>query len=329
MSYSLFRAGDWKQGLRVARNLYEDEGATSSNAVARIAAGLIHAHRGEVRPARRLLLEADEVARKREAVMLQLLTGWGLGLLSEYSGDRDLAETHYRRLLSLWERGAVINDAIPGLTAAAGFFSSHHAFAEAGTCTDILGSMLDSSASPEVVSALAYVQGETAFFRGDAESASDAFVRSLSHLDKLVVPLERTRANFRAGAAFLEIDEATDGIGYLREGYQGARRLGARPLATQIAGFLSNAGAPTETERLDSAAGLGDQVALPGLTRRQAEVAIFLSRGLTNKEIATQLGVSTRTVDMHVGHVFERLNVRSRTEAAVKLAEESSPSPLR
>ena len=191
MSYSLFRAGDWKQSLRVARNLYEDEGARFSNAVARIAAGLIHAHRGEVRPASRLLLEADEVARKREAVMLQLLTGWGLGLLSEYSGDRDLAETHYRRLLALWERGAVINDAIPGLTAAAGFFSSRHAFAEAGACTDVLGSMLDSNPSPEVVSALAYVQGETAFFRGDAGAR-------LLRVRAVPLPPRKTRGPARA-----------------------------------------------------------------------------------------------------------------------------------
>ena len=57
------------------------------------------------------------------------------------------------------------------------------------------------------------------------------------------------------------------------------------------------------------------------LSPRQLDVARLLTEGFTNKEIAAQLYLSTRTVEMHVAHLFDRLNCRSRTEAARRLSE--------
>ena len=54
---------------------------------------------------------------------------------------------------------------------------------------------------------------------------------------------------------------------------------------------------------------------------RQREVAEFIAKGLTNKEIASELGLSTRTIDMHVGNVLDRLDCRTRSEAVRKLVE--------
>lgn len=41
---------------------------------------------------------------------------------------------------------------------------------------------------------------------------------------------------------------------------------------------------------------------------------------MTNKEIAARLGLSVRTVDMHVAHVLRRLDCRTRAEAAAKIS---------
>lgn len=57
---------------------------------------------------------------------------------------------------------------------------------------------------------------------------------------------------------------------------------------------------------------------LPALSPREREVLTMLSRGDRFKEIADNLGVSIETVRTHVRRVYDKLQVRSRTEAVVK-----------
>ena len=52
-----------------------------------------------------------------------------------------------------------------------------------------------------------------------------------------------------------------------------------------------------------------------GLTGRQTEVLQSLSLGLTNRDIAQQLGISTRSVEDHVNHILERIGAANRAEA--------------
>jgi DNA-binding NarL/FixJ family response regulator len=52
------------------------------------------------------------------------------------------------------------------------------------------------------------------------------------------------------------------------------------------------------------------------LSRRQREVAVLVSRGLTNREIADALVLSERIVDAHVDNIRGKLGVRSRTQIA-------------
>ena len=48
---------------------------------------------------------------------------------------------------------------------------------------------------------------------------------------------------------------------------------------------------------------------------RQTEVLQSLSLGLTNRDIARQLGISTRSVEDHVNHILERIGAANRAEA--------------
>jgi non-specific serine/threonine protein kinase len=52
------------------------------------------------------------------------------------------------------------------------------------------------------------------------------------------------------------------------------------------------------------------------LTRRESEVAELVARGLTNREIAGQLYLSIRTVEVHVDHILSKLGFRTRTQLA-------------
>jgi len=70
------------------------------------------------------------------------------------------------------------------------------------------------------------------------------------------------------------------------------------------------------------------------LTAREAEIVRLVARGMSNKTIAHRLGISSRTVEGHLNHVFDKLDVASRTELVhVALADSfvtrdgSPPSP--
>lgn len=61
--------------------------------------------------------------------------------------------------------------------------------------------------------------------------------------------------------------------------------------------------------------------ALSKLTPRENEVLLLLSKGCVDKEIAQAMGISVWTVHGHVKKIFERLGVRTRTEAVIRFLE--------
>lgn len=60
-----------------------------------------------------------------------------------------------------------------------------------------------------------------------------------------------------------------------------------------------------------------DKEKLKSLTRREIEVLKAIAAGLLNKEIATNLGISERTVKNHISNIFKKIDVADRTQAAV------------
>jgi DNA-binding NarL/FixJ family response regulator len=54
-----------------------------------------------------------------------------------------------------------------------------------------------------------------------------------------------------------------------------------------------------------------------GLSEREREVLELVAQGLANKQIGHRLGISERTVKVHVGNVFRRIGVTDRTSAAL------------
>jgi DNA-binding NarL/FixJ family response regulator len=71
---------------------------------------------------------------------------------------------------------------------------------------------------------------------------------------------------------------------------------------------------PAVSTRLAGANSLTDGAGAPRLTLREQEVVALVADGLSNKAIAVRLGVSTRTVEGHINHVFTKLDLESRTE---------------
>jgi non-specific serine/threonine protein kinase len=58
------------------------------------------------------------------------------------------------------------------------------------------------------------------------------------------------------------------------------------------------------------------------LTRRETEVAALVGRGFTNRQIASELVISERTVDHHVSNILKKLDLRSREHVAASMSEQ-------
>jgi DNA-binding NarL/FixJ family response regulator len=78
-------------------------------------------------------------------------------------------------------------------------------------------------------------------------------------------------------------------------------------------------------------AGIGGPATLPvrdepgshyGLSVRELEVLRHVANGLADKQIATELGLSTYTVSKHVSAILAKMEASSRTEAGVRAARE-------
>lgn len=85
-----------------------------------------------------------------------------------------------------------------------------------------------------------------------------------------------------------------------------ARAMGTSGLAETMLLLSHTAPEDASTRRLQNIT----------LTRRETEVLSWLSKGKTNRDIADILGMSPRTVNKHLEHIFEKLGVETRTAAA-------------
>jgi DNA-binding NarL/FixJ family response regulator len=91
-----------------------------------------------------------------------------------------------------------------------------------------------------------------------------------------------------------------------------ARSLGAAGLGETMV-LLSLAPALPSTAPAEAGSG---RAGLPALTPRETEVLSWLAKGKTNRDIADILGMSHRTVNKHLEHIFEKLGVETRAAAA-------------
>jgi non-specific serine/threonine protein kinase len=59
----------------------------------------------------------------------------------------------------------------------------------------------------------------------------------------------------------------------------------------------------------------------PILTRREEEVAALVARGLTNRQVASELSISEHTVANHVAKILKKLGLHSRSQLAAWMTE--------
>ena len=107
----------------------------------------------------------------------------------------------------------------------------------------------------------------------------------------------------RAGPAFAAAGERDVGVDCLVEAYRIFRKLGARPFVARTSAALEELGEKIDRRLGRRAAG---ELERGGLTRRELEVLRLVAVGRTNAEIAHELVLSPRTVEMHVRNTLAK-----------------------
>ncbi|MEV5412949.1 AAA family ATPase [Thermopolyspora sp. NPDC052614] len=146
-------------------------------------------------------------------------------------------------------------------------------------------------------------------YRGEFDAAAVAW-------DRLGRPYMRAKALTRAAHAVARAGDRDGAAARLREALPLVAPLGARPLIADIEALARRVGATL----------LGDGEADGGaanrrrdggeLTPREREVLRLVALGRSNRDIADELFISTKTVSVHVSKILAKLGVSSRGEAA-------------
>ena len=116
-------------------------------------------------------------------------------------------------------------------------------------------------------------------------------------------------------AAFRRANHRKEAREPLREALDLAHRCGADPLEERVRTELAATGA-----RPRKAVLLG----VESLTPSELRVARMAAEGMTNREIAQSLTVAPKTVETHLRHVYQKLEIERRTGLAAALSEAHS-----
>jgi DNA-binding NarL/FixJ family response regulator len=315
----LRHTGDWERAVALCRQVIASAEATlHARAVATGMLGSILGHRGQTRRARPLLLESLTLARRIELATMEMNATWGLAIVDQADGATESAAGHCWSVVERWKQTEDRHYAISALRWATTSFAESGDTAGTRTCAAALAQLAADAGQDEAMSALAHALGETALLDGSPEQAADQFARALALLQNLDLPFDRSESQRRAATALIALGRREEAVEHLVAAHRTARRLGARPLVERLTETLAALGERPE-RRLGRRAVA--QAANGGLTRREVEVVRLVAMGHTNREIARELFLSPRTVEMHVGSILIKLDCRSRADAARRASE--------
>jgi DNA-binding NarL/FixJ family response regulator len=315
MVFVLRECGEWARAIELGRQVIEDGAAAW---VAEGLLGAIHMHQGTPALARRMLASCLAAASRVDHFNMAVDSTTALAQLAASEGADEEAARRCAEILARWERSEDHHYAVRGLRWSARHLAARGDLPGAHRSAEALAAIASRTGHPDALAAMAHAVGEIALAQDDPATAAEQIGRALDIQRTLDVPVDLVEIGMRAGVALAAAGERDTALERLDEAYRGARRLGSRMLAVETAREVAALG--------ESVAGrLGRRAEADaegsGLSRRELEVMRLVAVGRTNREIARELYLSPRTVDMHVRNILRRLGCRSRVEAAHRAGE--------
>jgi DNA-binding NarL/FixJ family response regulator len=315
IAYVLRELGEWQEAAVLCRDL------ASSGTSVFVADGLlgsIYTFQGRFSAGRRLLTSSLSQSSRLAHYNMAVDSTAALAFAAAAEGAHDEAVEHCRAILARSEASDDHHYALSGLRWSAAYLARSGARQDAHAVTDALTRVAASSPQPESLAALAHALAELSLLDGDADTAAEQLTNAVDLHRTIDMPFVRAQIEVRAGVALGAAGESEAALERLSSAYRTARKLGARPLAAEAAREATALG-DSVVKRLGR--GAEADVEDGGLSRREREVVRLLAVGRTNREIAEELFLSPRTVDMHVRNILRKLDCRSRVEAANRATE--------
>ena len=288
--------GAWRDALEEARRVAErfTRGVLNERALGHAAYRRAEVHRlqGEFDAAEAAYGEASRFGRDLQPGLALMRLAQGRGDAAAAAIQRAVGET------ALPLRRAALLPAYVEILLATGDVSS------ARTACDELAEIARRQGSEALAALAAHARGAVALAEGDAHSALPALRGAWQAWRELDAPYDAARARVliaRACAALDDDDSASLELDAARDAFF---RLGAAP---DVARIDSLAGKPVRSDH--------------GLSARELEVLRLVAGGSSNREIATALVISERTVARHMQNIFAKLRVSSRASTSVFAAQ--------
>ncbi|MGW1726822.1 helix-turn-helix transcriptional regulator [Streptomyces sp. NPDC002306] len=154
------------------------------------------------------------------------------------------------------------------------------------------------------------------------DDSEDLFTEALARHEKVDGPYEHARTHLAYGMWLRRRRRPVEARTPLRGAVMGFDHCGADVWTAQADAELRAAGeTPTVVPSTQSGTG-----PLTRLTPQQRRIAHSVAQGATNREVARQLSISTRTVEYHLRNIFTQLGVRSRVALTRRLEPDLPPA---
>jgi class 3 adenylate cyclase/tetratricopeptide (TPR) repeat protein len=154
----------------------------------------------------------------------------------------------------------------------------------------------------------------------DDQNFAELFAIALRHHDSTPDAFERARSQLSFGERLRRSRKRVEARKQLRAALKAFDELGAAPWGERA---LSELQASGETARVR------DERYRQQLTPQELQVALTLAEGTTTREAAARLYLSPKTVEYHLRHVYDKLEIRSREELHAALTAHSRLSSAR
>jgi len=310
-------AGDWDDALRIGEQSLADHGHGRAAAIAHWALGYVAMGRGEPSVAGAHLDAALTFGLEANWLEMILPARWGMAEHLLLAGDAGASlhecEAALSEAVAKGERELLVPFIVTGVRAYLAAGRPEDAVRWLERVGGAVG--LASTIAPP---ALHHGRGLVGLAGGTLVAAREALEEAIEGWDARGRSWEAQWARLDLASALLRANRYVEAMRLLETVRAAAHRLASTPMLTRA----------DEIQRLAQGRGAEPPAWYP-LTIREFEVARHVSNGLTNAEIAEQLGVSPKTISAHVEHILAKLGVGRRTEIAGWVVGVLPPNRLR